>query len=458
MIRFARVVALLLVCWCLSAPTAPAESRSDQCVILVSVDGLADFYLDDSRADMPSLRRLAREGARGHMVCSFPTVPWPNHTSMITGTSPRRHGVVGNSYFDRQERKAVPLIVDPLFDKDQTVRVPTLYDAAHQAGLKTCGICWPATRNARTLDLQVPDMFGDGWDRYATPSWLAELKAEGFPVERQGPWAVDATGGVMRDWMYTRMAGQAMRKHAPNLVLLHLVEMDHVEHRWAPRSPEAYWCASFSDDRLRDLVEMVRRSPKAEKTTLVVCGDHGFLPIERDIRPNVLLANLGLVKLSGSKVTEQSAWCLSQGGGCAVYVLDDARRGQIIAQLRTALAGLEGVQAVFGPEQFASIGQPTRDEDPRAPDLWMAAKSGYSFGDSATGQETVTARKTIGGTHGFLPDQPDMLAACVIWGPGIKPGKDLGKMNITDVAPTMARLLGVSLPAAEGKALEAAFK
>lgn len=113
---------------------------------------------------------------------------------------------------------------------------------------------------------------------------------------------------------------------------------------------------------------------------------------------------------------------------------------------------------MFGPEQFASIGQPTRDEDPRAPDLWMAAKRDYSFGDSAAGKETVVARKTIGGTHGFLPEEPDLRAACVIWGPAIRAGKDLGQTSITDVAPTIARILGVSRPSAEGKALAAAFK
>jgi predicted AlkP superfamily pyrophosphatase or phosphodiesterase len=456
--RCVRGFALLLVIAWFCTPVAQAEPRKDQCVILVTVDGLADFYLDEAKSDMPTLRRLAREGARGHMVCSFPTVTWPNHTSLITGATPRRHGVVGNSYLDRQTRKSVPLILDTEFDKEATVRVPTLYDAAHQAGLKTCGICWPASRSARTLDLQVPDMFGEGWDRYATQWWLAELRAEGLPVDSQGPWAGAVTGGVMRDWMYCRMAAQALRKHQPNLMLVHLVEMDHVEHRHAPRSPEAYWCASFSDDRVRDLVEAIDRSPLAGRTTLVVCGDHGFFPIERDIRPNVLLAQLGLVKLSGNKVTDQAAWCLSQGGGCAVYVLDTARRAQIIAQLREALPKLEGVQAVFGPEQFAAIGQPTPAEDPRAPDMWIAAKRNYSFSDTATGKETIGVRKTIGGTHGYLPTEPDLIAACVMWGPRVKPGTKLGTMSITDVAPTIAQMLGVTMPKAEGKALTKALR
>src|SRR5687768_11860803 len=110
-----RVAFLVFCCFTV---TAHAEPHKDHCVILVSVDGLAGFYLDDPRADMPTLRRLAKEGARAKgMVCSFPTVTWPNHTTLVTGTSPARHGVIGNNYFDRTSGNSVPFIPDPLFDK-----------------------------------------------------------------------------------------------------------------------------------------------------------------------------------------------------------------------------------------------------------------------------------------------------------------------------------------------------
>jgi len=65
----------------------------------------------------------------------------------------------------------------------------------------------------------------------------------------------------------------------------------------------------------------------------------------------------------------------------------------------------------------------------------------------------VVTHRSVTGTHGFLPDQPDMRSACVIWGPGIKPGTDLGKISNLDVAPTIARILGVDLPSAEGRPL-----
>ena len=57
-----------------------------------------------------------------------------------------------------------------------------------------------------------------------------------------------------------------------------------------------------------------------------------------------------------------------------------------------------------------------------------------------------------------VPDQADMLGTLVMWGYGIKPGTNLGKVQSLDVAPTMAELLGVKLPSAEGKALKKALK
>lgn len=140
-----------------------------------------------------------------------------------------------------------------------------------------------------------------------------------------------------------------------------------------------------------------------------------------------------------------------------VYVLDDARREEIIADLATRMAAVEGVQAVLTSDQFGELGQPTSAEDPRAPDLWLAAESGYSFTDSDAGDEVLVARETPGGTHGYLPDQPDMWGTLVISGYGVRTGEDLGQVPNINVAPTIARLLGVEMPTAEGEVIEEAL-
>jgi predicted AlkP superfamily pyrophosphatase or phosphodiesterase len=450
-----RILAAIAIV--LAASIAPVEAapKADHCVVLISIDGLAGFYLDDPRADMPTLRRLAREGARADgLVCSFPTVTWPNHTTLVTGVVPAKHGVIGNAYFDRAKQENVPFIPDPIFDKDEIVKVPTIYDVAHSAGLKTAGVIWPATRNAKTLDYQVPDMGGnEAWPQFGTRPWLDELRSEGLPVDRHGAWVADKSGGVQRDWLYSRMAAQVLKRHNPNLLLVHLVETDHVQHRVGPQTDDAYWSVSYADDRLRDIVEAVAASKFAATTTIFVCSDHGFLPVGKDIRPNVLLKQLGLVETEGDKITNRIAVARPEGGACAIYIVDEARRGELLARLPAELARLEGVDAVYGPEQFASIGQPTVAQDPRAADLWLSCRSGYAFDASAAGDALVVAKAAPVGTHGYRPDQPALYGTCVVWGAGVPAGTKLGLPRNLDIAPTMAKLLGVELPNADGRPL-----
>ncbi len=150
--------------------------------------------------------------------------------------------------------------------------------------------------------------------------------------------------------------------------------------------------------------------------------------------------------------------CVPQGGGCGVYVLSDDDREATTAKLVDAFKKIDGIDKVIVPEGFAEIGQPTPDKDARAPDLWLAAKSGYAFSDSEAGDAAVVPRASRAGTHGYLPDQPELLGTLILSGHGIQPGTTLGKVSNQDVAPTLAKLLGVELPTAEGRVLEEALE
>jgi hypothetical protein len=55
------------------------------------------------------------------------------------------------------------------------------------------------------------------------------------------------------------------------------------------------------------------------------------------------------------------------------------------------------------------------------------------------------------GTHGNLPDDRAMDAAFFVAGPGIPAGRALGRIDMRDVAPTLAARLDLALPAAEGR-------
>jgi predicted AlkP superfamily pyrophosphatase or phosphodiesterase len=66
-------------------------------VILITIDGLAAYYLTDPKAPMPILRKLAAEGTvAAGMRVSNPAITWPNHTTLVTGMHPAKHSVLFN--------------------------------------------------------------------------------------------------------------------------------------------------------------------------------------------------------------------------------------------------------------------------------------------------------------------------------------------------------------------------
>ena len=82
-------------------PVAGAES--DRHVIVVSLDGLAAYLVDDPKVPLPTIRRLATQGAiaQGGMTVSNPSVTWPNHTTVVTGVRPDKHGVLANGMLEQ---------------------------------------------------------------------------------------------------------------------------------------------------------------------------------------------------------------------------------------------------------------------------------------------------------------------------------------------------------------------
>lgn len=78
-------------------------------------------------------------------------------------------------------------------------------------------------------------------------------------------------------------------------------------------------------------------------------------------------------------------------------------------------------------------------------------KPGWRTGLSLTGP--VWSTHTPNGTHGHLPDLPELRASFFLIGPGVPAGRSLGIIDMRDVAPTLARRLGLALPAAGGTIL-----
>ncbi len=148
--KFSALLALGIVI--VNGLTACSKSSSkEHHVILISLDGFPAWMWNDPSLQVPNLRKLAADGASTKaMTVSNPSITWINHTTLVTGVEPRKHGVLFNGLLVRQEGNK-PAKIEPWVDKSKLVHVPTLYDIAHQSGLTTAESDWVAVTRPGTI-------------------------------------------------------------------------------------------------------------------------------------------------------------------------------------------------------------------------------------------------------------------------------------------------------------------
>ena len=78
----------------------------------------------------------------------------------------------------------------------------------------------------------------------------------------------------------------------------------------------------------------------------------------------------------------------------------------------------------------------------------LSGEEGAAFGGAPTG-EAISPGK--GGTHGYFPDFQEIRTGFIAYGPGIRAGGSIPVMNLRDIAPFIAKVLGFSFPSADGK-------
>jgi predicted AlkP superfamily pyrophosphatase or phosphodiesterase len=435
------------------APAGRSGVRSDRHVLLISIDGFAAYYLDDPRVPLPNIRRLAAEGARADgMTVVTPSVTWPNHTTLVTGVSPARHGVLVNGKIE-PGTGPTPLVINPRRSKQELCRAPTVYDLAHAAGLRTAEVNWPVTREAPSLNWSFPD-HPDAL-RYTTPA-LVKVLQEQTLLPNPTDEAFRSLGSVSRDRVWTQAAVHLLRRHRPHLLLLHLLNTDSTQHAHGPQTTEAYTALSLADRHVGDVIQAVKDAGLQKRTAVFVTADHGFSRVTHQIRPNARLRAAGLIRAVDGKL-EYDAGAIPAGGVALVYIPGAKRQPDLLARTREALSGLEGVERIIMPEEYPALGLPLASQDPQAPDLVLAARDGYSFSSDAGGEPLVQLPRP-NGTHGYVHTNPKMDALFVAAGAGIRRGVRLERVRSVDVAPTVARLLGLSMADVEGRPLQAALE
>ncbi len=403
-------------------------------MIVLSLDGMRPDLCqrpEDFGLRIPNLRGLVAEGARAEAVRSvYPTTTYPAHATLVTGVPPSVHGIYSHlASLDPTEKAR------PWHWFAQAIRVPTLWDVAQASGRKVAAVSWPVSAGAR-IDLNIPEI----WDPASPDPHRDFATAARHSTPRLFEEVLEALRGHLRkadpDLLRAEAALYLWRRYRPDLLLVHFVYYDQLAHRFGPLSQEALAALESAD---REIGRFREVTAGGDAVTLVVLSDHGFLPVEKEAAPLVTLAEEGLFARNedGAPALKRLG-AIHAGGSFAIYWLEAAKAEDERALERTIerLGDSGAIGDVVDRAQLDLL-----EADPDA-ELVLEAAPGIYFSDRFDGPKVRESLKDRG-THGHLPSRPGLEASFIAAGPGVASGKKLGNISLTQIAPTLARQLGL---------------
>jgi predicted AlkP superfamily pyrophosphatase or phosphodiesterase len=433
-------VAFLAAFACITS--ANAQTAPKPHVVMISIDGMKPEYVthaDEHGLKIPTLRRFLTEGTYAEGVQGvIPTVTYPSHTTMVTGVWPAEHGILANTTFD-------PMLQHKgeWYWYFSALKSQTLYQAADAAGLTTAAIGWPVTVGA-PIDYLIAE-FGQS-EKLNLPAGQ-----EVHPADLKDRLGVTLPANADGDEKKTAWTVGIIRKYNPNFVLAHLTNLDHQEHLHSPFSPEANSTLEVIDGEVKQIIDTeLAADPDAK---IVIVSDHGFVRVDHHVLLNVLFVHAGLIKL-GPKVDGEAATIASwdaqawESGGTAAIMIHapvntteyaETRKRVAAVLARIATDPAYGVDRVIEHDQVVQHGG--------NPDAAFVVdfKPGWAAAGGWRGAALKDAPGT--GTHGYLPDHPELRSTFMVMGKGVVEGKNLGLIDMRQIAPSVAQMLGVKLTA-----------
>lgn len=450
-----------------------ARAAAPALTIVISVDQMRSDYMTRFGKEFKGgFARLARDGAvytqarHGHV----PTETAPGHAALITGCFPSQHGIVGNEWWDKKEGRAIYAVEDPeRWRGPVNLECPTLGDALKAAS--------PASRVVSV----------SGKDRAAILMGGHKADLALWYDKGAGQFVTSGVYGRMPDWVWSwgdslripvdersklysttriddltlALASKAIDEErlgtrgVPDLLAISLSATDIIGHAVGPDSPRMSEHLLALDGSLGAFLDGLDRRFGRGGFTLALSADHGITPLPEASRDpgalrliqHDLLRDLEAalrVKL-GAPPKPGAGWVLDLHSPYVYLDLEAADAAKVGAARLTAeavdwLSRHASVAHVYSAAELTGdAGGPFVDEfrrshrPGRSGDLMVLFKRGVTVADGADG--TV---------HG-LPSDDDARVPLIFLGGGIEPGRRDERALATDLAPTLARLMGIEL-------------
>lgn len=444
---------LLLSAVCLSTSLLVWAAPPAEHVIVVSIDALLPEYVvpgDKSGEFCPNITALRDAGGYAERaIAVYPTLTYPNHAAIATGVGPGRNGIVSNGVFsiDFSDSRGAWFASD--------LQSPALWDVTHAADMTAAAFFWPVSAGAEGLTWNLPEFWYSEHGseiaqmrRYATPGLIDEIE------DLIGDDLFNHLNPIdKRDALATAAAIHVFEQYRPNLMLIHFLEADKIQHRTGRGGEGLDESMRVQDAHIGAIWDKVGQLGLRDRTTIIVLGDHGFADTERMLGVNAHLIAEGLIDLDDDGNVERWDGIVHATGNSAAVYFREGAGEQARTRMRAAIEDF--ATDTEGNLRYTVIERDELDElgahGPAA--FWLEGEPGIMFSNSFH-SAWIDRASGLRGNHGGHPHKYEMATGFMISGAGVKAGAVVEEVLLVDVAPTVAALLGLEFPNPDGRVVE----
>lgn len=355
--------------------------------VIISLDGLRWDYLDTY--DVPFMNQLAHDGVKAVMQPSFPSKTFPNHYTLATGLTPDHHGIITNTFWDRERGVEFSLGNKDTRSKGYYYGGDPVWLTAKHQGVKTATVFWVGS------DVAIQGEHPTYWRDYQTE-------------QMDFPGRVDEIIRLLK----------LPEKDRPHLVMAYFEEPDRSGHNYGPMHRMTRRAVEDMDLLLSGLWARIQLLPFADKVNLIVTGDHGMASVDpkRFVDIDDVLPKHWYERFCNDYPT-------------LIY----ASAPQYIDSICDALQGVDHIRAWKKADLPAYLGYGTNKN---MGDVVVLPDVGWLFADKPSKKQR--------GSHGFDHTAADMQVGFRAIGPDFKVGYEKAdRFRNVCIYPLLCYLLGV---------------
>ncbi len=405
-------------------PKTPPPKISSY-VVLILVSGLGADLLKAERTHLPKLNEALSQGVVANAVEGvYPSLAQPAQATIATGMLPADHGIITND----DTVKLIDLPAEPVEKAKKNV---FLWESATKAGLSVAAIGYQLTKDA---DIRF------NYPNFPEPT-ANETTAN--KTQKTGVY----TQALNTDEQRAGKACELIEAAQPNLLLINFSSLAFTLSQFGATSKEVQATLRRLDQWLAQIMAATEKTKMNAQTTFVVVSDSGMARVENEFNPNVVLAKKGwLTTDAQGNIATWKAVSQPLGGAAAIFVKSQTDEKAVETLFREIHQTPDSaVWRIFNRQELSRVGA-----IPSAA-LMLDAAPNYLFGGAAKGN--TLSKSKVQATAGYSPQRVEMRPVFSAFGKGIKSKVSLGFMRLTDVAPTVARLLGITHPVSRGRVL-----